>query len=348
MQHKLKKGLISILILANLIALLSGCSLRKETSMKDYAFYFDTIITIEIYGSSNRDILDHCFDIAKECDGLFSSQNPESDISRINEHAGEYVTCDSKTVSLLEKAVYYGNMSQGIFDVTLGRLSDLWNISEIAKNVNNDSNIVDKEFIPKSEDIQALLPGIDYRKIDIKEQQVMLKDNTCKIDVGGIAKGYVADLIKEYLQTQNITSACIDLGGNILTIGKKYDKDCFQIGIQKPFGQQNETIDILLVEDKSIVSSGIYERYFKVDDRIYHHILDCQTGYPVQNDLYMVTIISSSSADGDALSTISFLLGKEKGMEYIESLEDVEAIFVTKDYELLYSSGAKQYSRTQK
>ena len=125
----------------------------------------------------------------------------------------------------------------------------------------------------------------------------------------------------------------------MLAVGGRYDGTDFQIGIQKPFAQTGTVLAAVSVSDQSVVSSGNYERYFEKDGTIYHHILDPRTGYPIQNDLYQVTIISDSSVDGDALSTTCYALGLEKGMDLIESMSGVEAVFVTDDYEIHETSG---------
>ena len=140
--------------------------------------------------------------------------------------------------------------------------------------------------------------------------------------------------LKEYLEKEGIEHATINLGGNVLTIGTKPDGSDYKIGIQKPFAADGEVLEVLSVHDRSVVSSGDYERYFEKDGVIYHHILDPQSGWPVQNDLDQVTILSDSSADGDALSTTCYVLGLEKGMKLIQEMDDVEAIFVTKDGEI--------------
>lgn len=145
------------------------------------------------------------------------------------------------------------------------------------------------------------------------------------------------DKMKELLVSKGVKSATINLGGNVLCIGKKTDNTPFRIGIQKPFADRSETIAILDIEDKSVVSSGIYERYFEKDGTFYHHILNPDTGYPYDNHLVSVTIISDQSMDGDGLSTSCFALGLEKGMELINSLPDVHAVFITDDYQLHYS-----------
>ena len=145
--------------------------------------------------------------------------------------------------------------------------------------------------------------------------------------------------MKEYLINEGISSGFINLGGNVLTLGKKNDGSNYTIGIQKPFDETGNAITTVEVDDKSVVTSGIYERYYRINGKIYHHLLDVSTGYPYDNGLYSVTIISESSMDGDALSTICFALGLDKGMELIESMDDTEAIFITDNYEVVSSSG---------
>ena len=153
----------------------------------------------------------------------------------------------------------------------------------------------------------------------------------------GFAKGYIADRLKDYLVSQDVKSAIINLGGNVLCIGEKTDNSAFKIGIQKPFADRSETIAVMDIRDKSVVSSGIYERCFEQDGTLYHHLLNPKTGYPYDNGLIAVTIISDQSVDGDALSTTCFALGLEDGMKLAESLDDVQAFFVTSDYEIHYT-----------
>ena len=185
---------------------------------------------------------------------------------------------------------------------------------------------------------------MDYRAhlSDSESYFVTRTDPQSAIDLGFIAKGYIADRLKEYLLSEGVESGIISLGGNILLIGSKPDGAPFQVGIQKPFGAPNEIITTVQESDISVVSSGCYERYFatgetEADRMIYHHIFDTATGCPVQNDLLGVTILSDSSMEGDALSTYCYLLGLDKGLDYIRSLDNVDAIFVTKDYEIIPS-----------
>lgn len=158
------------------------------------------------------------------------------------------------------------------------------------------------------------------------------------VDLGCIAKGYIADRMKEYLVSHGVESATITLGGNVLCIGTHPDGTPFHIGIQKPFADRNETMAIADIEDLSVVTSGIYERYFQEDGVLYHHILNPDTGYPYDNDLTSVTIISQDSADGDGLSTACFALGLQEGLKLVEAaVPKAYGIFVTKDGGVHYS-----------
>ena len=162
-----------------------------------------------------------------------------------------------------------------------------------------------------------------------------------QIDLGGIAKGYIADRLKEYLVDGGVYSGLINLGGNILCIGKKRDGSKFRIGVQQPFADRTDTIATLQISNASIVSSGIYERYFKKNGVIYHHILDTTTGYPLQNGLLGVSVVAAESVDADALSTSLFAMGLEEGLAWINRKAGIEAVFITQDEKLHYSSNFK-------
>ena len=179
-----------------------------------------------------------------------------------------------------------------------------------------------------------MVSHINYHSVKVDGNTVTLTDPEAKIDLGGIAKGYIADKLKEYLKNQGVEHALINLGGNMLALGGRPDGSDFRIGIQEPFAADGTVLTNLSISDKSVVSSGNYERYFEKDGIIYHHILDPDTGYPVQNNLYQVTIISDSSVQGDALSTTCYALGLEAGMELIQNTDGVEAVFVTDDLEV--------------
>ncbi|MPN53414.1 FAD:protein FMN transferase [bioreactor metagenome] len=162
-----------------------------------------------------------------------------------------------------------------------------------------------------------------------------------KIDLGAIAKGYTADAVVEVLRENGVKSAIIDLGGNVFAIGNKPDGNAWKIGIQDPFDQRGKIVGVIEVKDKSIVTSGIYERFIEKDGKKYHHILSPFNGYPYDNEIAGVTIISDKSIDGDALSTAVFSKGLKGGMESVEKIKDIEAIFITKNKDVYITSGLK-------
>lgn len=333
-----KNNVFFILICCLLLTSVSGCRPAAEQVSRS-GFYFDTIITITLYNTSNEGYIDHCFELAEKYERKFSNTIMDSEISLINQNAGQFVTVSDETLSLLQSAIDYGEKSDGFFDITIGPLTKLWDISSVSSRLQTDKNEAEASVLPSKEEVLKTLQHVDYHTIEIANHQVRLIDKKASIDLGGIAKGYIADRMKGYLNENGITSGIINLGGNVLTLGEKESKEPYKIGIQKPFGKNGESIGTLSVKDASVVSSGIYERYYRVNDEIYHHILDPTTGYPVKNELWQVTIISQSSLDGDALSTACFSLGLDAGLDLIESLDQVEAIFVTSQEEIITSSG---------
>lgn len=334
-KNKLK--VIITILLSLSTCLLSGCTSNKQVQRS--GFYFDTIITITLYGTDDASYIDHCFTMAETYENLFSNTVEGSDISEINAHAGEYVKVSDETVSLIRTGIRYGEISRGRFDITLGKLSELWNFSEIAENLDDEDNEADESVLPDADTIAALLPHINDQNILIDGNKICLKDKDAKLDLGGIAKGYIADRMKEYLTGAGVRSGLINLGGNVLTLGEKSDGSAYTIGIQKPFSGNGEIMGTVKVTDQTVVTSGVYERYYRIDGKLYHHILDLSTGYPYENGLYGVTIICDDSVDADALSTTCFALGLEEGLKLIESLPDTEAIFIDSNYDVHPSSG---------
>ena len=308
------------LLSANL--LLSGCSRTADEPVTKSGFIFNTVISVSIYEKRSEELLDDCF--ATKVRGIFFQYDSDSDISKINDAGGAPVTVHDETIELLKTGIAYGDLSGGKFDITIGRLSDLWDISTKALLDQTDASM-----IPSDADIQTALATVDYREIQIDGNTVTLQNPDTRIDLGGIAKGYIADQMKAYLNQKGITSGYINLGGNVLALGAKTDGSAYTIGIQRPFGEENEAIASVSITDQTVVSSGVYERYFEVDGTRYHHILDTATGYPYDNGLLEVTIITGASVDGDGLSTTCFSLGLEDGMALVESLDATEAIFIT-------------------
>ncbi|MCI6867162.1 MAG: FAD:protein FMN transferase [Lachnospiraceae bacterium] len=315
-------------LFASVLLLFSGCQKNpSQMSISDVGFYFDTVVEIKLNGTEDESILKECFDLMAEYESLLSRTREGSDVWKINHNAGTPVSVSEDTVSLIRLARKYYDLSDGAFDITIAPYVTLWDFQ------NNPGTI------PTKDELTAASKHVGFENVQVSGNTVTLADPETQIDLGGIAKGFIADRLKEYLTKEGIESAWINLGGNVLTIGMKPDKSPWKIGIRKPFGAATETAAVICVSGKSVVTSGTYERYFEKDGTIYHHILEPKTGQPVQNHLYSVTILSDSSADGDALSTTCFVLGKEDGIELVESLDGIEALFITDEQELIYSSG---------
>ena len=321
------KRILLIINLLLIISLFSGCTKFTNNQINVSGQYFDTAVSITIYGGT-KDVADKCKDICSKYENMFSNKIDSSEISMININSakGNWTSVSNETLELIKKGIEFGNISNGLFDITIGEVSQLWDF----KDGNN---------LPDPATIKEKISNVNYKNIEIDGNNVRLSNPNAKLDLGGIAKGYIADKLKEYLLSQNIDSALINLGGNVLLVGSKLDGSNFRIGIQKPFEESGETILVVNTHDKSIVTSGTYERYFYKDNKLYHHILDTHTGYPVENDLCSVTIISDSSMMGDGLSTTAFLMGLNDGLNYIESLENTEAIFIDKDLKIHTTSG---------
>ena len=317
------KRFITICIAILVASLLfTGCHLVTKEPISKTGIYFDTVISNDIYDSNNTSHLEQCFEYCKEFEETVSRTIETSEIYQINHANGNPVEVSDVTLELLKKGVEYGDLTNGKFDITIAPLSELWDFK------NNTGTV------PNEQDIKEALSHVNYKNIVIDGNMITLTDPKSAIDLGGIAKGYMADRLKEYLTKQGVESALINLGGNILAVGSKPDGTPFHLGIQKPFDKQGVTITSVKTADSSVVSSGVYERYFKTDDALYHHILNSKTGFPYNNGLLGVTILSEKSVDGDALSTSCFALGLEDGMKLIQSFDDVDAIFVTDDYQL--------------
>lgn len=328
LKKYIKSAKILLLItIFTIVCFLSGCQPASPQPVSRTAFYLDTVITITIYDispSEGEKLLDQCMTLVENYENILSKTIEGSDVWNINHSAGVPVTVHEDTASLLSTSWDYAAQYGGVIDPAIGTLTDLWDFSEASNHL-----------VPSPDEITEALSHVSYTNIILSGNQVTLADPECRIDLGFIAKGYIADRLREYLLSQHVDSAIINLGGNVLTIGTKPDGTPFQVGIQNPFDDRGTTALVLSVTNCSVVSSGNYERYFEVDHILYHHILSTKNGYPADSGLSQVTILSANSVDGDALSTLCFILGYEKSRVLIDSLPDVEAVFIFESGELL-------------
>lgn len=289
-------------------------------------YFFDTVITIEAY-TDDESILDDAMAECQRYDDLLSKTTEGSDVWKINHANGERVAVSQDTRDIIEKALEYSELSDGRFDITIEPCVALWDFTGENMGV-----------LPDEAALAEAASRVDYTKIDINDQGVQLPAGET-IDLGAIAKGYITDRIRDFLVERGVTCGILNFGGNVLVIGSKPDGTDWNIGIQDPDSTTGESIAVVPVHDSAVVTSGIYERGFDLDGVRYHHILDTSTGWPVQNELAGITILAGDAFDADALSTTVFAMGLEEGTAFVESLEGVEAVFITRDEQVSWTSG---------
>lgn len=328
MKKKRFVSFLAVFLLSVLLLTIFAVCHTNADPVTKTGYYFNTIITLTGYGKDAEAVLEEGLALCEAYENMLSYTREDSDIWRLNHAGGQPVEVCSETACLLSQALFYAEMTDGLINPTVTPLSELWNFTGNPPGP-----------VPNPSEIAAVLLHVDYRTVRIEGNTVRLEDPAASVDLGFLAKGYIADQLKALFLEKGLTCALINLGGNVLAVGNKPDGSPFRTGIQKPFGARGETVRIVDLSDRSLVSSGSYERYFESDGVIYHHILDPATGYPVETDLNGVTILSDSSLEGDALSTTCFLLGYEKGQELIESLPGVEALFLLKDGSIYQTDG---------
>lgn len=331
-EGKNMKKIISALMILCIIAL-SGCSNEPDMTnqISDSQFLLGTVITVQIYGTDDPELLTKSFDIIKGVDQWMSLNIDTSEVSQLNANAGNGpIKVSDELAYVLGVALKYGDLSDGYFDVSLEPVIKLWGIG------------TDNPRIPSEEELSEALQYVNYKNIvfDAQNQTVELQKGMA-IDLGGIGKGYAADLVKDYLKSQGIVKAIINLGGNVDVIGEKAEGTPFKVGLQNPFAERNAYIGYVQVVDKTVVTSGVYERNFTENGVTYHHILDHVTGYPVMNGVSGVSVVTSRSIDADALSTTLFTLGVEDGLALANSLEDVECLYIMDDSTVYMTEGMK-------
>lgn len=303
----------------------------KVSSRTD--FILGTTVTLTVYDKEADALIHSAFEELRHLESILSVNKANTLIDQINHSAGIMpVKVDPDTFNLIQSALNYSSLTDGAFDLTIGPLVNLWHIG------------FPDAKVPSPYEIQEVLPLINYHyvQLDTSNYTVYLTQPHMALDLGGIAKGYAADILATLFKDANVQHALINLGGNLYTLGCKPDGTPWTIGVQDPFHPRGEIIGTILQSNQSFVTSGIYERYLEdTSGKKFHHILNPHTGYPYDNQLASVTIISETSMDGDALSTATFALGLTEGLAFIESRPHTEAIFITTDARVYLSSGIK-------
>ena len=313
---------ISILAIGNI-----GCvkeDINQPISQTE--IFMGTPISITLYDGGNQKILDKVFEKIVEIEDLVSINKENTEITKLNESAGvEKVKLSNLSYDILKKGIEYSKLSNGSCDITIGPLVKLWSIGlEGAK-------------VPSKDEINEAIGYIDYNNIEINDST----KEGMEVDLGSIAKGYAADEVVKILKQEGIRSAIIDLGGNIYALGSKNSDNNWNVGIQDPFSDRGKVIGAVEVFNKTVVTSGIYERFIEEDGVRYHHILNPKTGYPYETDIAGVSIIADNSIDADALSTLTFTKGVKEGLKFVENLDNVDAIFITNDKKIYLTENIK-------
>lgn len=332
-KHCVKLRRLLFLSLLPLFALLLPSCTKKSSPIVRQTFSLDTLITITVYDPGKEKALDQCMKLLDEYHNRFSPNVEGSEVWKVNHRAPSvtHMEVSEDLAAMLSRGEVFSKMTHGAFDLTVYPLSSLWNFG------------ADEPKRPSDAAIQAAVKKVGYQNLHTKGRELIFDKPYTQIDLGSIAKGYIADRLKDFLLKKGVKSALINLGGNLLAVGDKPGHVPFRLGLQKPFSLTGETLGIVQVRDISVVTSGVYQRFFREGNTVYSHLLDPRTGYPYQNGLYAVTVFCKSSTDADALSTALFSQGLEKGLYLAEQLKGVEAIFIDKNDKLHFTSGAKDY-----
>lgn len=294
-------------------------------------FAMDTAMQFQIY-TSRSDIIDLLENEIKHLDRLFDRGNSESDIYLINNTSAPITVADD-TATVINTALEISSQTDGAFDISIAPIMDAWGF------------YTHDYVIPDTSVIDELIKNVNYHEISLNANTLCTPDNMM-LDLGGIAKGFAADKLVKIIEDNDINSGIISLGGNIAAIGSKPDGSQWSVAIQDPFNS-DKYIGAVSVADKAVVTSGAYQRYFESGGNIYHHIIDPHTGYPADNDIASVTIISDNGTTADALSTALFVMGMDNAADYYRKHQSFDAVFITKENEIYITPGLKNSFKSE-
>ena len=325
-----KHSLLLSLVLSSMV-IFTGCSATKTGADLEKAekevFSMDTYMTLTAYGENAQTAVDLAEERIDKINALLSTGIESSEVYLINKNNGGVLTEDASY--LLGRSLQLNEMTDGLYDITIYPLMELWGFT-------------DKNFkVPSDEEINALLPLVNSKNIlyDTETSELFFDKEGMKIDFGAIAKGYTSSEIMRIYKEQNVECGIVNLGGNVQTFGHKPDGSDWKIGIQNP-DKEKDFLGVLETSDKAVISSGDYERFFMEDGIRYHHILDPRTGKPADSGLRTVTIVCDDGTLADGLSTSLFIMGKEKAVEFWrQHADEFDMILFTKDEELFISEG---------
>ncbi len=331
---------IGLLAVAGVLLCTTGCGARREAMQKMVenkkmenrheatTFAMDTIMTFTVLHEDGDEIIIDAEQEIRRLERMLSVTMEDSDIFRLNTAAGkEAVAVEEETRTLLEMGKDLGALTQGRFDIAISPVVKAWGFTE------------ETHRVPTQAELELLLQLTDPNDIVLEESSVFLQKEGMAVDLGGIAKGYASDRVAALLKEEGVESAIVSLGGNVYGIGTKPNGEQWEIALANPL-DANDYCGLIAIEDKAVVTSGGYQRYFEADGKKYHHIIDPATGYPADKGLLSVTVISESGTEADVLSTALYIMGLEEGLKFWQENEGFDAIFVTEAGEVVATEGA--------
>lgn len=321
---------VMILIVASLVIILffpellpSGTSRQSEATTKLFAM--DTYITMTAYGRNVETALSDAEEKLTELERLWSVTDPDSDIYAVNHSDGQAVSVSEETAELLSFALQMAEETDGALEPTIYPVLTAWGFT------------TEENRVPSDAEITELLKNVGYERIRLEDTTVQL-DSGMMLDLGSVGKGYAGDLAAQVLKDSGITSALLDLGGNIQAVGTKSDGSPWRLGLRDPFS--DGTLGVLEISNQAVVTSGAYERYFIGEDGTrYGHIIDPATGYPAESGLASATVIAEEGRLCDALSTSLYVMGAERAIEYWQQHPNFDMILITEDGEIYLTDG---------
>ena len=312
---------VFVAILAMLV-LCTGC-VPKEESISLFAM--DTLMGLTAYGAQAKQALLACEKQIHALDALFSPVATGSDVMRINQSAGQWVDVSYDTAALLQQALALGDMTGGLMDVSIYPLVDAWGF------IGNNGHVLSVA------QIQAAKALVDYHLVETDGQRVRVGPNR-GIVFGAVGKGYLSHVLMQTLRDNGVTSATVELGGNVQVLGLKPDGNAWRVGVKDP-NETNGLLGVLKVSDSAVITSGAYQRNFTQEGVFYHHILDPNTGYPSDSDLISATIVCQDGTMADALSTAVFIMGLDEALAFWRRQGGFDMILATKAGEVHYTQG---------
>ena len=324
-----------LFVLCLALALLAGCSpspVQTSPTSERTFFAMDTVMNVRLYAGGGEGLPSAAEARVAELEGLLSVTGEHSEIYALNQTGAGALSPD--TAELLGRALDLCARTGGALDISIYPVLRAWGFT------------TGEYTVPGGETVSALLPLVDYRKIELDGAHAALP-NRMELDLGSVAKGYTGDTVSALLRENGVTSALLDLGGNIQAVGAKPDGSPWRIGVRDPDGNGN--LGVLEIVGQAVVTSGGYERYFEEDGVRYWHILDPKTGAPARSGLTSVTIVGDSGLTCDGLSTALFVMGLDKALDHWRQYRDFEAVLVSEDGSVTITAGLEgRFTLSQK